>query len=238
MECCSKDKKCPRSDLCCSTGSTWGFKQSQFQTWKDTVSAMIVASVNVRFYRFQKPLLLALTAGLITMVFTAVLATIIYVQTCRTIRSTVFLPFVDQQLSGNAQCDAVDTGTEGWLLSDLVSGSTGNFSRSGSIFYDANMMHQWQGFGTAAGQAFDMAEMYRKSAIAQGVSFGPIPANCTNNFGQEGPQSSESNGAPPCLPQAQGVLRHIGQVQFELRKEHYVSNKHSVCVLPAHPLAA
>jgi hypothetical protein len=110
-------------------------------------------------------------------------------------------------------------------MSDLVSGSTGNFSRSGSVFYESNMTQQWQGFGTAAGQAFDMAEMYQKASAAHGVTFGPIPANCTNNFGEEGPQSSESSGAPPCLPQAQGVLRHMGQVQFELRKEHYVSSE-------------
>jgi hypothetical protein len=45
-----------------------------------------------------------------------ILASIIYIQTCRTYRSTVFLPFVDQQLSGDAKCNPVDTGTEGWLL--------------------------------------------------------------------------------------------------------------------------
>jgi hypothetical protein len=73
--------------------------------------------------------MLAFWAGCITLTFVGTLAITLHFMNCRSFSRTVFLPFVDQQVSEQAECAPKASGNDGWLLSDWVSYSSAYFSR-------------------------------------------------------------------------------------------------------------
>jgi hypothetical protein len=136
----------------------------------DALASVTVAAVNVRFLRFRRPVVLAICAALLTACFTGAVASILWAQSCRTYSSTSALPFITQQLGSDAECQPSSRGNEGWLLSDWVSYSDGNFSKAAAVFYEANLTQQWQQWTTAINATFHLPTVYTK--IGANVVFG------------------------------------------------------------------
>jgi hypothetical protein len=181
-------------------------------TWKDTAASVIISAVNVRFFRFQRPLTLAIIAGTITLALTACLAAIINVQTCRTLRSTVPLPYVEQQLSDDAFCEPAVSGNEGWLLSDWVSYSSGNFSREASMFFGSNHTEQWQLWPAAVNQTYDLPTLYANSKGSSQVTFGNVTLGCSDELNPENDFTGQPVAAEPCFREAPAQLPLMGEV--------------------------
>jgi hypothetical protein len=156
----------------------WGQRR---QLRLDTLASILVAAVNVRFLRFKHPVWLAVAAGLVTVALTAVVASILWTQSCRYYRLTAALPFISQQLGPDAACEPAGNGNEGWLLSDTVAYSDGVFSKEADAFYHkANLSEQWQRWPLLVNATFDMAELYRVAGNAAADEFGEYSANCTS----------------------------------------------------------
>lgn len=186
-------------------------------TWKDTVASVIISAVNVRFFRFQRPLTLAIIAGTITLVLTGCLAAIIHAQTCRTVRSTVPLPYVDQQLSGDAYCAPAVSGNQGWLLSDWVSYSDGNFSRDASVFFGSNHSEQWHLWPAAVNQSYDLSTLYALSPVSSQVTFGDVMLGCSDELNLENEFTGRPATAQPCFREPPAQLPLIGEVPLSLQ---------------------
>jgi hypothetical protein len=186
-------------------------------TWKDTVASVIISAVNVRFFRFQRPLTLAIIVGTITVVLTACLAAIIHAQTCRTVRNTVPLPYVDQQLSDDAYCAPAVSGNQGWLLSDWVSYSDGNFSRDASVFFGSNHSEQWHLWPAAVNQSYDLSTLYGLSSVSSQVTFGNVTLGCSDELNVENEFTGRPATAQPCFREPPAQLPLIGEVSLSLQ---------------------
>jgi hypothetical protein len=120
----------------------------QGPSWWQTVISAAVAIVNVRFFYFKRPALLALLVASITVVLTVTLAVIIRYQSCTTLRQTVPLPFIEEQMGSDAYCKPLP-GYNAWLKSDWVSYSTGYFSKEDTRLYTDNIANLWGAWAPA-----------------------------------------------------------------------------------------
>jgi hypothetical protein len=174
-----------------------------------------VSVVNTRFFRFESPLLLALVVGFITIAFTGLLAAIMYVQTCDTVRSTVFLPYVDLQMSDAAVCGNVSA--QGWLLSDWVSYSSAAFSRRAAKFYTSNLTEQWQLWPVAVSEGFELPALYAKANKSDQVQFGDTPKDCIGIYDFVDFDTGEyKSQIPTCFRSTPYMLPHVGPLQLTL----------------------
>jgi hypothetical protein len=112
--------------------------------WWQTFLSAAIAIVNVRFFYFKRPALLAGFVATVTIVLTAILAFIIHHQSCTTLRQTVPLPFVDEQIGSDSTCRPMIE-LDAWLKSDWVSFTSGNFSKQQTGLYNNNFSEwrQW-----------------------------------------------------------------------------------------------
>ncbi len=109
--------------------------------WQAYVSAAI-AIVNVRFFYFKRPGLLAALVAAVTIALTTVLAVIIRYQSCTTLRQTVPLPFIEEQMGSDSSCKPANQ-FDAWFKSDWVSLSSGNFSKGDTRLYQGDFKNSW-----------------------------------------------------------------------------------------------
>jgi hypothetical protein len=178
--------------------------------------SVIISAVNVRFFRFNKAVILALCVGAITVTLTACLAVLIYYQTCATVFSTVFLPFVDQQVSQDGKCDPVTTGMDGWLASDWSASSHGSFSRAATSFYTSNLTSDWGLWPMAVNDSFDLMSLHTRVDPSLQSKFAPVPSNCTWDMSPENAVTGEMATQEPCLRKPSQSLPRLGTVTWDV----------------------
>jgi hypothetical protein len=185
-------------------------------TWDDVAKSIFIAAVNVRFFRFKKAVVLALAVGAITVCLTALLAVLIYYQTCATVVGTVFLPFIDQQVSGAAECEPVTNGTDGWLLSDWSATSEGNFSRTAAAFYTRNLTNDWYLWPEAVNETFDLYSLHTRVDPSRESMFAPVPINCTTSMAPDA-SSGAMAWQEPCFRRASQALPRLGNITWTMK---------------------
>ena len=211
-------------------------RKSRPGLWLDTTASVLVAAVNVRFLRFKHSVALAVAAALLTICFTSVVASILWTQSCRYYRSTSALPFINQQLGADAECKAALDGNEGWLLSDLVSYSSGAFSKRADVFYTTSLSDQWQRWARVVNATSDLSELYHTAGSPAALEFGDYMANCTSgrrfsltlqeletgcfSAGLSGgcSEGGDANRSSlyPCFRQPPDKLPHVGDITLDL----------------------
>lgn len=206
-------------DSCCCR--TYGWQRSSAAecwagVWKNIVPSIITATVNVRFLRFKRALTLALCVGAITVCLTTCLAVLIYYQTCATVISTVFLPYVDQQVGPTGVCEPVTTGTDGWLPSDWSASSHGSFSRAATSFYTRNLTNDWGLWPLAVNDSFDLVSLHTRVDPSSQSKFAPVPPNCTWDMSPEDPVTAEAPTQEPCLRKPSQALPRLGTVTWDV----------------------
>jgi hypothetical protein len=100
-----------------------------------------VSLVNTRFFRFNRPVALALAVGGLTLALMVTLGIIVRSQTCTRFQSTTFVPY----LQHDSQCTR-SSPNAGWLRSSLIEQSSGSFGPSSTVFYHENYTDSWQGW--------------------------------------------------------------------------------------------
>jgi hypothetical protein len=127
----------------------------QQQPARQMAAVGLVSLVNTRFFRFSKPVQLALAVGALTLAMLVTLGVVVRSQTCQRFQGTTFVPYV--------QPDALCTRSSpnaGWLRSSLVEQSEGSFGPSSRQFHHDNYTEQWSGWMEALSSV-----MHNRSSI-------------------------------------------------------------------------
>lgn len=107
----------------------------------NALGVALVSLVNIRFFRFNKPVPLALAVGGLTLALTVSVAVVLRSEFCSHWTNTVALPYIEP----GAQCDS-SAENQGWLKSNTVSASTATFTAASKAFQRTNYTDLWGGW--------------------------------------------------------------------------------------------
>jgi hypothetical protein len=114
---------------------------STSQPWRFSPTVALVSVVNVRFFRFQRPVLLAVIVGGLTLALSIALGATLRFQTCNRWSSTITVPFIEP----NAECSP-SSQNSGWIKSTYVADSSATFTATSGAVYTDNYMNMWKGW--------------------------------------------------------------------------------------------
>jgi hypothetical protein len=154
----------------------------------------LVSLVNTRFFRFSRPVALALAVGALTLALLVTLGVVVRSQTCQRFQTTLFVPFMQP----DSQCER-SAPNAGWLSSSLVEQSSGSFGPSSKAFYHEDYTASWQGWMEAMS-----AIMANRSSVPKPSRDSPFdtpPDVSTIRVGDEVSGAATSRPAQKCVRQ-------------------------------------
>jgi hypothetical protein len=136
--------------------------QNRSRATRPSPAVWLVSAVNVRFFRFNKPIALALAVGGLTLSLTVALALLLRATTCARWMTTVTLPYVEP----GAECEP-SFPNEGWIRSSLSRDSSGNFTSASRGFYTDNYTSLWSGWLEAMAAIAENASLTSHASLAR-----------------------------------------------------------------------